>query len=100
MIHSTAVELLEAQRRGATAESVTTAFLDAIAARDGRVKAFLHLDRDAALAQARTVDAKRKAGRPLGKLAGVPIAIKDVLCVKGVPTTCGSKMLQNFRPPY
>jgi aspartyl-tRNA(Asn)/glutamyl-tRNA(Gln) amidotransferase subunit A len=53
-----------------------------------------------ALQQARTVDAKRKRGEPLGALAGIPIAIKDVLCIKGQPTTCGSKILQNFKPPY
>src|SRR5438105_4598438 len=53
-----------------------------------------------ALAQARALAAKRKAGQPLGTLAGVPVAIKDVLCTKGVPTTCGSKMLQRFLPPY
>src|SRR5690348_5722899 len=100
MTSSTAVELLQAQRQGATAEAVATAFLDAVAARDPKVRAFLHVDRDAALAQARAVDAKRKAGKPLGKLAGVPVAVKDVLCTKGVPTTCGSKMLEHFKPPY
>ena len=52
------------------------------------------------LAQARDVDARRKAGEPLGPLAGVPVAIKDVLCIEGEPTTCGSRMLENFRPPY
>src|SRR5262245_28937906 len=50
--------------------------------------------------QAAAVDAKRKAGQPLGKLAGVPVAIKDVLCIKGVRTTCSSKILENFVPPY
>ena len=54
----------------------------------------------AILDQAREVDRRRKAGEPLGPLAGVPVAIKDVLCVQGEPTTCGSRMLRNFRPPY
>src|SRR5207302_9785436 len=46
------------------------------------------------------VDARRKRGDNLGPLAGVPVAIKDVLCTAGQPTTCGSKVLQNFKPPY
>src|SRR5207245_2183182 len=46
------------------------------------------------------VDAKRKRGDALGRLAGVPVALKDVLCANGRPTTCGSKMLQLFKPPY
>ncbi|MFO0808682.1 MAG: Asp-tRNA(Asn)/Glu-tRNA(Gln) amidotransferase subunit GatA [Gemmataceae bacterium] len=100
MISSTAVELLKAQDQGATAESIATAYLDAIADRDPKVQAFLHIDRDAVLAQAQAVDAKRKAGARLGRLAGVPVALKDVLCTQGVPTTCGSKMLQHFKPPY
>jgi len=65
-----------------------------------RLNTFVHLDHDAVLAQARSIDAKRKAGEPLGPLAGLPVAVKDVLCVEGVPTTCGSRMLKNFRPPY
>jgi aspartyl-tRNA(Asn)/glutamyl-tRNA(Gln) amidotransferase subunit A len=100
MIERTAVELLAAQEQGATAESVTRSFLDAIRQRDSRVKSFLHVDETSALEQARAVDAKRKAKQPLGPLAGVPVAIKDVLCVRGVPTTCGSKILQHFVPPY
>ena len=50
--------------------------------------------------QARAVDAKRQRGEPVGLLAGLPVAVKDVLCIKGQPTTCGSKILQNYRPPY
>jgi aspartyl-tRNA(Asn)/glutamyl-tRNA(Gln) amidotransferase subunit A len=97
----TAVDLLGAMRRGdCTSESLTNACLKAIRERDPRIKAFLHVDESAALEQARAVDAKRKAGANLGRLAGVPIAIKDVLCTRGSPTTCGSKILQNFVPPY
>ena len=61
---------------------------------------FVHLDPEAVLAQARAIDARRKNGEMIGRLAGVPVAIKDVLCVEGEPTTCGSRMLRNFRPPY
>jgi aspartyl-tRNA(Asn)/glutamyl-tRNA(Gln) amidotransferase subunit A len=99
-IERTAANLLAAQDQGESAESITESFLQAIRARDGRVKAFLHVDESAARERARAVDAKRKAGQPLGRLAGVPIAIKDVLCTKGQLTTCGSKILHNFRPPY
>ena len=83
-----------------TAVELTNAHLDRIAAVDGDVQAFLHIDREGALAQANAVDASRKAGEKLHPLAGVPLALKDVLAQKGVPTTCGSKMLEGWRPPY
>lgn len=83
-----------------TAVELTNAHLDRIAAVDGDVHAFLHIDREGALAQASAVDASRKAGEKLHPLAGVPLALKDVLAQKGVPTTCGSKMLEGWRPPY
>ncbi|MFY1690570.1 Asp-tRNA(Asn)/Glu-tRNA(Gln) amidotransferase subunit GatA [Plantactinospora sp. WMMB782] len=84
----------------ASAVEVTRAHLDRIAAVDDRVHAFLHVDADGALEAARAVDAKRAAGAELGPLAGVPVAVKDVLTTKGVPTTVGSKILEGWRPPY
>src|SRR4051812_17748638 len=101
MIDQTAATLLASLSRGdVTAEAVTRAFLDAIRRRDPHVRAFLHVDEDDTLAQARAVDRRRRAGEALGPLAGVPVAIKDVLCTRGQPTTCASKMLKNFVPPY
>ncbi|MGK5738769.1 Asp-tRNA(Asn)/Glu-tRNA(Gln) amidotransferase subunit GatA [Micromonospora sp. URMC 103] len=84
----------------ASAVEVTQAHLDRIAAVDDRVHAFLHVDGEGALAAARAVDERRAAGEPLGPLAGVPVAVKDVLATKGVPTTVGSKILEGWRPPY
>ncbi|MFI6350012.1 Asp-tRNA(Asn)/Glu-tRNA(Gln) amidotransferase subunit GatA [Streptomyces sp. NPDC050560] len=83
-----------------TAVAVTEAHLDRIGAVDEKVHAFLHIDREGALAQARAVDAKRAAGEKLGPLAGVPLALKDIFTTEGVPTTCGSKILEGWIPPY
>ena len=83
-----------------SSEEVTRAHLGRIEQVDDRVHAFLHVDADAALETARAVDRKRAAGEGLGPLAGVPLALKDVLTMKGVPTTCGSRILQGWRPPY
>ncbi len=97
----TAASLLALMEIGkVSAEDVTRAYLDRAERLEPKIHAFLLRDPDSALAKARDVDARRKAGQPVGRLAGVPIAIKDVLCTKGVPTTCGSRMLANFRPPY
>jgi aspartyl-tRNA(Asn)/glutamyl-tRNA(Gln) amidotransferase subunit A len=101
MIERTATELLLLLSRGEiTSENLTGQFLQAIHEREPRVKAFLFLEEKAALEQARSVDAKRQRGQPVGPLAGIPVAIKDVLCTRGQPTTCASKMLENFVPPY
>ncbi|MEI8149654.1 MAG: amidase, partial [Actinomycetes bacterium] len=100
-IHSTAAQMSEALSTGSiTSVELTEAHLTQIEKVDSKVHAFLHVDRENALAQARDVDAKRKSGEKLSALAGVPLALKDVLAQKGVPTTCGSKMLEGWRPPY
>src|SRR3954469_16243745 len=100
-IKKTAAELAALIASGETsATEVARAHLDRIDAVDGDVHAFLHVDRELVLEQARAVDAKRAAGEPLGPLAGVPIAHKDVFTTKDMPTTCSSKILGNFRSPY
>jgi aspartyl-tRNA(Asn)/glutamyl-tRNA(Gln) amidotransferase subunit A len=83
-----------------TAQRATEASIARIAARDGEVNAFLRVAHDEALAQARAVDQKRARGEPLGKLCGVPIAIKDAICTRGVESTSGSKILAGYLPPY
>jgi len=83
-----------------SAVEVAQAHLDRIAAVEPQVHAFLHVDTDGALQAAREVDQARARGEQLGPLAGVPIAVKDVLATRGVPTTCASKILEGWRPPY
>jgi aspartyl-tRNA(Asn)/glutamyl-tRNA(Gln) amidotransferase subunit A len=84
----------------ASAVEVTEAHLARIEAVDEKVHAFLHVDREGALARARTVDAKRSRGERLGPLAGVPLALKDIFTTEGVPTTVGSRILEGWIPPY
>lgn len=86
--------------RELSSRQVTAHFLDKIAEGNERINAFVHLDADAALKLAEQTDRRMVAGELTSPLAGVPIAIKDILCERGVPTTCGSRMLQSFRPPY
>ena len=97
----TAAETAAAIASGeASAVDVAEAHLDRIAKVDEKVHAFLHVDTEGALAAARAVDAKRAAGQPLGPLAGVPLALKDLFTTRGVPTTCGSRILEGWIPPY
>jgi aspartyl-tRNA(Asn)/glutamyl-tRNA(Gln) amidotransferase subunit A len=79
---------------------LTQAHLDRIAAVDGDVHAFLHVDGDGALAAAADVDRRRSAGESLPRLAGVPVAVKDVVVTRGLPSTAGSRILDGWRPPY
>jgi aspartyl-tRNA(Asn)/glutamyl-tRNA(Gln) amidotransferase subunit A len=84
-----------------SAVEVTRAHLDRIGAVDGAVHAFLHVDAEGALAQAAEVDRRRSAGEPpASPLAGVPLALKDIVVQKGVPTTAASKILEGWIPPY
>jgi aspartyl-tRNA(Asn)/glutamyl-tRNA(Gln) amidotransferase subunit A len=82
------------------AVEVAQAHLDRIAAVDQSVHAFLHVDTAGALDAAKAVDAARAAGTVLGPLAGVPLAMKDVVVTKDLPTTAGSKILEGWHPPY
>ncbi|MCO5970909.1 Asp-tRNA(Asn)/Glu-tRNA(Gln) amidotransferase subunit GatA [Actinoallomurus soli] len=101
LIKKTAAELAGLISSGeASAVEVAQAHLDRIAAVEDSVKAFTHIDPEAALAQARTVDERRAAGETLGPLAGVPIAHKDVFTTTDMPTTASSKILEGWRPPY
>jgi len=101
MIRNSAAEMAAKLVAGETTSvALTQAHLDRIAAVDTDVHAFLYVDTEGALAQAAAVDAKRAKGEKLSPLAGVPLALKDVMAQKGVPTTCGSKILEGWRPPY
>ncbi len=100
-IRRTASELAEALASGETTSvEVTQAHLDRIADVDGALHAFLHVDGDGALAAARAADERRAAGTPASAFDGVPVAVKDILTTKGLPTTCGSRILEGWVPPY
>ncbi|GMR10067.1 MAG: Asp-tRNA(Asn)/Glu-tRNA(Gln) amidotransferase subunit GatA [Anaerolineae bacterium] len=106
MAELTDLSLLEAAGalRGGDVSSteLTRACLDRVQAIDGVVRAFLTVTEDLAMAQAEAADQqlRMRSDEPLPLVLGIPIAVKDVLCVEGVPTTCGSKILEGFRPPY
>jgi aspartyl-tRNA(Asn)/glutamyl-tRNA(Gln) amidotransferase subunit A len=101
LIRQSAATLASAMAEGeVSAREVTQAHLDRIAEVDDRVHAFLYVDSADALAAADDIDARRARGDQLGPLAGVPLALKDILAMRGVPTTCGSRILEGWRPPY
>jgi aspartyl-tRNA(Asn)/glutamyl-tRNA(Gln) amidotransferase subunit A len=105
-LHTSIEDLTLAAARSAVIEGRISAVAlaeqhyDRIAAVDGGIHSYLSLTRERALAQAERVDAAAKAGDPLGPLAGVPVGIKDVLALRGTPTTAGSRILEGYRPPY
>jgi len=97
----TAVEIAaEVQTGATTAVAQLEASYAAIEARNDELNVFLHLDKDGARKIAEAVDSRVAAGEKVGPLAGVPIAIKDNLCQTGIPTTCSSKILEGWKPPY
>lgn len=97
----TAVELgRKIKENEVTVEEAVTAALDAIEKREAEVHSFVTVDREGALKRAKEVQAKIDAGELTGPLAGVPVAIKDNMCTKGLLTTCSSKILYNFVPTY
>jgi aspartyl-tRNA(Asn)/glutamyl-tRNA(Gln) amidotransferase subunit A len=97
----TVVAIAESVRKGErTAVSIAEATLARIGERDGELHSFLTIAKEEVLAEARAIDEKRSRGEPLGVLAGVPIALKDALCTRGVRTSSGSKVLEHWTPPY
>ena len=96
-----ATELLARLNAGETTSlELTQECLKRIERLDGSIGAFLDVDADGALRRAEEIDCQRKSGKRLGRLAGLPVAVKGLLAETGRPTSCASKMLENFRPPY
>jgi aspartyl-tRNA(Asn)/glutamyl-tRNA(Gln) amidotransferase subunit A len=101
LTHQTATELKSAiEQRQLSSAEVVSAYLARIEQIDSQVGAYLWTDPERSLDAARTIDARRARGESVGCLAGLPVAVKDLLCTRGLRTTCGSRMLADFYPPY
>ena len=101
MITWTAAEMsARLAAKDVSATELVQAHLDQLEAVEPQVHSFLHVDAERALATARQIDDQRAAGAELGPLAGVPVGLKDAFCYQGAPTTCGSRMLEGWLPPY
>ena len=97
----TLTELSEAMKRGElTSRAITEAYLERIRAVEEEIGGYVTVDEEGALRQAEEADRARASGEKLSPLHGIPVAVKDNICVEGLPTTCASKMLENFVPPY
>lgn len=88
------------EKKEISSVELTRQHLNRIEQTDGKIKAFMTVTADKALEQARLADERRARGEKLGPLAGIPMALKDNMCTKGIKTTCSSKILHNFIPPY
>ena len=94
-------ELVEMLEKGEiTSEEITRSYFERIKEIEPSVQAYVSVLEESAIAKAKQVDEDRKAGKKLSKFAGIPIGIKDNICITGTKTTCGSKMLENFVAPY
>lgn len=101
-IHNMTVQALSGllERKELSSAELTAAFLDQIQTKEPELNAFITVTGDTALAAAAASDARRARGQAIGPLDGIPFALKDNFSVKGLPMTCASKMLSNYRPPY
>ncbi len=86
--------------RETSCEEYVSFVLESIAKRDKKIRSYITLDSEGAIEAARAIDTKVKEGRQLGRLGGIPVAVKDNICTVGIRTTCASKILENFVPPY
>ena len=101
LIHASATQLRTDLNNGnVSSVEITKAFLEQIEAHDEQLGAFLSVRSEHALLEAQKADEERASGKATGLLHGLPVAVKDLLCTKGETTTCGSRILENFRPPY
>ena len=96
-VHELAEKL---EKREITAEELTKSYFDRIKEKDSQVKAYVSTLEETAIERAKEIDIARANGKKVGKYAGIPIGIKDNMCIDGTRTTCSSKMLENFVAPY